>query len=236
MKSYLIKLKGEMKPKVIVKKTVRNTFRFFEMFFGFLIVYLIISLVGGAIVTGNLKKKGDLYIYVQSNGIHTDICLPADSESMKWRDFLPPSHFPKNENFDFVTIGWGDKGFFLDTPKWSELKFSTAFNAVFLPSPTAMHVKYGKEPPITADRKRVYLDKKQYNKLINYVKESFVTQDNIVDLIENKGYTVSDNFYEARHSYHLFRTCNIWTNEALKKAGIRTGIYALFPDGIISHL
>lgn len=225
-----------MKPKIIVKKTVRNMFRFFEIFFAFLFIYLIILLIGGAISTGRLKDKGDLYIYVQSNGIHTDICLPTNTNWVKWSEFIPESHFPNNENFDFVTIGWGDKGFFLDTPKWSELKFSTAFNAVFLPSSTAMHVNYGKEPVVTAYRKRVFINKKEYQKLINYVKESFVVKDNIVDLIENKGYTVSDNFYEAHHSYHLFRTCNIWTNEALKRAGVKTGIYALFPDGILSHL
>lgn len=225
-----------MKVKSRVKKTVRNTFRFFEMFFAFLVIYLVIFLVGGAISTGRLKNKGELYIYVQSNGIHTDICMPTSTDCINWNEFLPVSHYPKNNDFDFVTIGWGDKGFFLDTPEWSQLKFSTAFNAVFLPSPTAMHVKYGKEPTITSDRKRVYLDKKDYLKLIKYVQGSFVMNGEMVDLIEDKGYTFSDNFYEAHHSYHLFRTCNIWTNEALKKAGVRTGIYALFPDGILSHL
>lgn len=224
------------KARTLFKSILKYTFRFLEVFFAFLFVYLIISITGGIISTGQLKKNGDLYIYVQSNGIHTDICLPVRSEQINWRKFIPEKHFPKNKHFEYITIGWGDKGFFLDAKEWSDLTFSTAFNAAFLPTPTLMHIKYGKEPKITEQRKKVYLNKKDYYRLIRFVKKSFVRKDNQLNLINGKGYTDSDNFYEAHNSYHMFRTCNIWTNEALKIAGIKTGVYALFPNGILSHL
>jgi uncharacterized protein (TIGR02117 family) len=218
------------------KTTLKNTLRFFELFFAFLFIYLIISILGGVISTGQLKKKGDLYIYVQSNGIHTDVCLPVKTGQIDWNKFIPKSHFPNNEHFEFITIGWGDRGFFLDAKNWSDLTFSTAFNAAFLPTPTLMHIKYGKEPKITDQRKRVYLNKRDYYQLIRFVKKSFVRKDNKLKLITGQGYTNSDNFYEAHNTYHMFRTCNIWTNDALKVAGVKTGVYALFPGGILSHL
>ncbi len=191
---------------------------------------------GAVIPTGELKQNGDLYIYVQSNGIHTDVCLPAITKEFNWLDFVPKEDFLNNQSFDFITIGWGDKGFFLDTPTWAELKVSTALNAAFLPSTTAMHVKYSREPLVSETRKKVFLDQKDYLKMVKYIRNSFKTKRNLVELISGRGYSVDDNFYEANETYHLFRTCNRWTNRVLKEANIKTGVFALFPNGIISHL
>ena len=207
-----------------------------ESFFVFLFVYLIISLYGGMIPTGNLQADGDYYMYVQSNGIHTDICLPTESETIDWSKFISKTPFSPESSFEYITIGWGDKGFFLNTPTWAELKMSTALTAAFLPSETAMHVEYSKEPEITETRIKVFINENDYKNLIRFVKSTFKLKNNKVDLIKGQGYSESDNFYEANNSYHLFQTCNSWTNNALKKAKIKTGVFALFPHGILSHL
>ncbi|MBK6524624.1 MAG: DUF2459 domain-containing protein [Crocinitomicaceae bacterium] len=64
----------------------------------------------------------------------------------------------------------------------------------------------------------------------------FQKTDGDIDLIANRGYWHNDNFTKPKGSYHLFNTCNAWTNEALKVAGIKTAWLALFPDGIMKHL
>ena len=193
-------------------------------------------LLGASISTGSIDKSGDVCIYVQSNGIHTDVCLPVNSPSINWDEFISRKPYSAATNFEYITIGWGDKGFFLDTPTWADLKASTAVNAAFLPSPTAMHVAYSSEPKTNENRKRVFISKANYERMISYVKSSFKLNGNKIEIIPNRGYGDHDNFYEAKHSYHMFRTCNIWTNEALKSAGVKTGVYALFPDGILKHL
>lgn len=222
--------------KKYLRKTTKSIAIFLEVFIAFLFFYATIAMYGAIIPTGEVKTKGDLYIYVQSNGIHTDVCLPTFSEGVNWLTFLPKEDYTNNLEFDFVTIGWGDKGFFLDTPTWAELKVSTALSAAFLPSTTAMHVKYSGEPKVSETRKKVYLNRKAYLKMVKYIKKSFHTKNNEVELIGGKGYSNDDNFYEANKSYHMFRTCNRWTNRALKEANIKTGVFALFPNGIISHL
>lgn len=198
--------------------------------------YLSFALITSVIPTGELQNDGEMYIYVQSNGIHTDVCLPTENEIVDWKAYIPQVPYDLSQGSEFITIGWGDKGFFLDTPEWSDLTFSTAFNAAFTPSPTAMHVKYSAEPAINENRVKVYLSKKQYKKMVDFIKNTFVEKDNSVVLIPNKGYTNYDNFYEAKNSYHLFRTCNIFTNQALKTAEIKTSVWALFPDGILRYL
>ncbi len=222
---------------VVLRKYVWKPLAIFlECFFAFLFAYLVIAIYGAVIPTGILHERGEVQIFVQSNGVHTDVCLPVHTQEMNWLDFVPIDVYPEDADCEYITIGWGDKGFFMDTPTWAELKVSTALNAALLPSDAAMHVAYTGLPLEDTYRKSVFLSSAQYRKLVRFVKSSFLLRHDVVDLLAHEGYTPYDRFYEANNSYHLFNTCNSWTNSALKSAGVRTGIFALFPDGIMDHL
>ncbi|NOQ73455.1 MAG: TIGR02117 family protein [Crocinitomix sp.] len=223
--------------KKALKYTRRGVFYFFEFFLGFIICYVWLFFSGILFSVGELKAEGDVTIYVRTNGVHTDICLPVESEFFDWKAVLPISDYPNANGFEYVSIGWGDKGFFLDTPEWSDLTFSTAMNAAFLPSGTAMHVAYMNGTPRISDSvAKVFIDAAAHETLIEFIQKSFKGTNDKVELIPNSGYWNNDNFYEAYGNYHLFNTCNAWTNEALKVIGVKTGWYALSADGIMSHL
>lgn len=208
-----------------------------EFVLAFLLIYLDLVIIFSAIPVSGDELTDGVKIYIKSNGIHTDVCVPVINEYKDWRDFVPVEHFPKVKEHHYISMGWGDKGFFLDTPTWADLTFSTAFNAAFLPSPTAMHVQYLESEPILSEStKRKFVSPKRYLKLVEFISDSFQKRNGEIDLIANKGYWQNDNFYEAKGSYHLFNTCNAWTNEALKVAGIKTVWLALFSDGIMKHL
>lgn len=219
-----------------IKLTLKYLLRGLECFLAFLFLYLTIVIGGQLSSIGQLQNSGDVKIYVRSNGVHTELCFPTNTEYHDWSTFIPTEHFPQQSDFQYVSIGWGDKGFFLDTPTWDDLTFKTAFNAAFLPSPTAMHVAYSKEVQECETCVATYLSKENYLVLIKHIQQSFRLKKKSVDLITGKGYGVNDNFYEADGSYHLFRTCNTWTNNCLKVAKIRTARYALFQDGIMDFL
>lgn len=230
---YLVLRLKRMK---IIKATGRRFLGMMEVFFAFLFTYLLIALFGAIIPVGNLHSNGEVIIYVQSNGVHTDVILPVNTEVVNWLDFIPIEDYPADVQCEYVVIGWGDKGFFLDTPTWADLKFSTAFNAAFLPSDAAMHVAYSEQPREDENHRKIHITRKEYQQMVDFVKSTFLLKNERVDVLKNAGYTAYDRFYEAHHSYHLFHTCNSWTNEALKAANVRTGILALFPGGIMDHL
>lgn len=231
----MAKILVEMKK--ALKYTRQGVFYFLEFFLAFLVCYIWLFFSGSLFSVGDLQTNGDVTIYVKTNGVHTDICLPVESELFDWKTILPVSDYPNANGFNYVSIGWGDKGFFLDTPEWSDLTFSTAVNAAFLPSGTAMHAAYLSQPPKVSDAvATVFIDDVAHNKLIDFIQESFQLSGNKTQLIPNKGYWHNDNFYEAKGNYHLFNTCNAWTNEALQTIGVKTGWYALSSDGIMSHL
>jgi uncharacterized protein (TIGR02117 family) len=208
-----------------------------EFFLAFAMLYFIFSVLGGVIAVNGIEVEDAQLIYVRTNGVHTDLCLPVVTEDYDWKTFIPAEDFPNNEHFEFIAIGWGDKGFFLDTPEWSDLTFSTAFHAAFTSSPTAMHVQYfDYEPAVSENCLAIEMEKSLYPDLIEYIRNSFELKSEKVELIPNRGYWKNDNFYEAKGSYHLFKTCNRWTNKGLKVAGVKTGAFALWSDGIMRHL
>ncbi|MCB9223890.1 MAG: TIGR02117 family protein [Crocinitomicaceae bacterium] len=190
----------------------------------------------GALIPHPSKYKGDkvVRIYVRSNGIHTDICMPTESAIYDWKSFVDVKDYPYNKRFEYVAMGWGDKGFYIDTPTWADLTASTTINALFIPSACAMHVEYLEHVPSESEMCiPVDLTIEGYIHLTDYIRESFLLKDYEPKLIENASYHGTDHFYEANGRYHLLETCNSWTNGALKSAGVRTAKWAIFPETII---
>ncbi|MCX6294947.1 MAG: TIGR02117 family protein [Bacteroidetes bacterium] len=177
-------------------------------------------------------------IFIQSNGVHTDIVMPVKSELINWNELLPYSDFVNaDSSFQYIGMGWGDKGFYLDTPEWNDLKFSTAFNAAFGLGKTAMHVTYKYKKPIINERcKKIVISKENYKLMIDYIISSFRLEKNKIILIAHAGYTQQDRFYEGKGTYNIFKTCNVWTGKGLKTAGVKIGIWTPFQSGIIEHI
>ena len=156
-----------------LKKLLRYFFRFLLGIIAFILLYLFCSWLFPFIkVNSDFTNASDgIELYVQSNGVHTDIIMPVESEQIKWNELLPYSDFVNvNSGFQYVAIGWGDKGFFLDTPTWDDLTFATAFKAAFGLGSTAMHEKYKyNQPKVDSMCKRVVVTKEQYQlKLVSH--------------------------------------------------------------------
>lgn len=221
---------------ILLKTSVRYFCGALEFTMAFVFGFLIIAFYGEAIPTGEKQTAGTYYFYVRSNGIHTDLCLPVQNKVHDWTKLVPTSQFGAEVPKKFVSMGWGDKGFYMNTPTWKDLTVGTAFNAIAVPTPTAMHVTYCEEPKPSDECIKVYCSQENYAHLVQFVQKSFLLTRGHATLIKGKGYTVADNFYEAERNYHLMRTCNTWTNQALKSAHVRTGYFAVFPYGVMKHL
>lgn len=224
---------------MVFKKIFRAILYAIEVFFGLFVLYILYVFLGMLIpVNWSYEySQEEIQFFVISNGVHTDICLPVRNEVFDWTKYIHTKDFADVPVAPaYIGIGWGDKGFYLDTPTWAELKTSTAFKAIFLPSETAMHITYYQVAPPASERViRCSMDNEEYKRLIAYIKASFETNGQLVDvqLIPGKGYTLNDNFYEATGNYWGLKTCNTWTNDALKVAGVKTSFHALFEAGIM---
>ena len=203
--------------------------------------YLVFAVILGLIpVNSNfVQAQNGIPVYVISNGVHTDIVVPLKTPVYDWSHKLQVKDFKgADSTFTHLAFGWGDRNFYMNTPEWTDLTFSIAFEALFIPSASAMHIYYMRRPPAVADQSRkLLLSEDQYEKLTNYFLQSFThTASDQVILIPGKGYGPRDNFYEANEKFFIGKTCNTWTGRALRKAGIKTGLWTPFPFSVMKHL
>ena len=218
-----------LSPKFLVLRLILLYFgRFLLFIFGFLLLYALAFFVCAHIpVGGGAEGPKKHTIHVLSNGVHTDIILALEDVPERLRNQLTVRPGTR-----YVAFGWGDKGFYLDTPTWAELRASVAFKAALLPSPTAMHVTY--YPAVGPDWYPVRISAAQLADGLAFLYPSFrLTETGLIQPIPDKGYGTNDDFYEAVGNYSMFYTCNVWANQYLKEMDIRTAIWAPFDWAIL---
>lgn len=225
-----------MKP---LRRILRILLKFLLGILAFFVLYIIAALVlpKFSVNSNDENPKEDVAIYIKSNGVHTDIVVPIKTEYKDWSKKLKFEHIPsKDSTMQFVGLGWGDKGFYLNTPEWSDLKFSTAFNAAFYLGTSAMHATFYKQIKENENCIRINISKEEYANLIEYIEDSFqLDEDGNPILINATTYGQNDSFYEANRKYSLFYTCNTWANNALKSADQKAAIWSPTDTGIFCH-
>ena len=195
---------------------------------GYLLIALILS-----IVSTNPEKINceiDKSIFISTNGVHLDIIISKEDLKGEIEQELEIG-----EHVKYVSFGWGDKGFYLETPTWNDLKLSTATKAMFFKSETAMHItNYQRSYD---DWVNILICEEQLELLKSYIINSFERngEGRIIE-IKDSGYTSYDKFYEAKGSYSCIQTCNSWVNKGLKEAKIETSIWSPFDKGVLYQL
>ena len=208
---------------------------------GFTVAYLLFAVVLGLIPVNTEYAPADdgVEVFAVSNGIHVDFVLPVRTETIDWSERLPRSSFPDvGPEHRYIWFGWGERSFYIETPTWDDAQASVIAKAMLWPTETTMHVSYSAWKPAPTDTaKRLVLTREAYTTLAGEIQASFeTTSGGGYRLIPGASYGATDNFYEANGTYHLFNTCNMWTNRLLKKSGVRTALWSPFAQTIVHHL
>ncbi len=197
--------------------------------------------VAGSLIPANSgwrEAERGVTIFVRTNGVHTWIMVPAAEAGVDWRPLAPPEHIrdPRYAG-DYLAIGYGNREFYLNTPTWGDLSPRTALAATFGRGPSLVHVEHERRPRTDEYQRPIVLTVPEYRKLSAHIRKSFeVDGAGRTKPLLGRGYGPADVFYEARGRYDAHRTCNEWTGEALRAAGIRTGIWTPFSESIMLRL
>ncbi len=177
------------------------------------------------------KQKSAKIIYLVSHGWHVGIVV-------KRSDMLDDV-WPNHKNFadaEYLEIGWGDQDFY-QTPSPG---LGIALKAILLPTPSVLHiVAFSNSVASYFPHSRIItvrLSDSGFQHLIAYIAASFDKDSagNAVPL--GAGLYGVSQFYRSRDTYHLFRTCNIWTAKALYTAGCPVSpFYAMTEDSLMNQ-
>ncbi|NRR93470.1 DUF2459 domain-containing protein [Winogradskyella undariae] len=204
-----------------------------KWFIYFLIIptaYSMVALILTAITVDRKvsDEKFNKVVYLTTNGVHLDIVIPK-----KNMDTLLLNGIHQNENEKYLSFGWGDENFYINTPTWGDLTFKNAITAMFLKSSTLIHVtRYQNK---RTDWIEIKVTESELQKLNSYLINTFETNENRMKIrLENKGYTSTDDFYKSKGSYSCFKTCNSWVNIGFKESGLKSCLWTPFDFGLMN--
>lgn len=157
--------------------------------------------------------SSDYYsFYIVQEYWHTGIIIETS--------LVPDSLWPNLKHFRihrYLDIGWGEE-FFYQEPETNAFH---ALRAVLWPTPSAIRVHgFITDPKVYygtyATLFEIKATPEQFYHLITFIANSFKHDDdgNLVP-------SYTSNFFKAKRSYHLFRTCNTWVCKGLKGSGYK---------------
>lgn len=224
------------KKKSLFRRILKGVLLFVLCFSGGILLYLgIEAVLSRMTVEGMATKEKELSIYIINNGAHTDIVMPVQTSLIDWSGWIPYENtLGKDSSQPWIAMGWGDKGFYLETETWADLKASVAINAAFGLSTTAIHATYYKSMQEGERSRKIDISREQYQGLVAYIQNSFQTDEagKYKYVVTDKQYGANDAFYDAKGSYSMLHTCNTWANNALKAAGLKACKWTAFYKGI----
>jgi uncharacterized protein (TIGR02117 family) len=169
----------------------------------------------GAPTTVNAPANPELAIFVVPQGGHTGIAVR--------RADIPAGLWPEKEDFPdalFLEVGWGDRDYYMaQSPGlWLALK------AALLPTPSVLHVVGVRESPARhfwqSEVIEIPVSRAGLERLLRYVHDAFDRAGADRAAVLGPGQSPGSLFYPGRESFHLLRTCNVWTAGALRAADL----------------
>ncbi len=173
----------------------------------------------------------DPALFVCASLAHTDVVVPLNDLSGAWR-LVFPAVAGEAPDYAYLAIGWGDLGFYQNTPRWRDLTANTAFRAFAGLGPTTLHVLAVNPPRDVPSCAKIWVDGRGREALLRFILATAANDEFGIPHVLAAP-RVGEAFYAANGRYSPWRTCNQWTSEALAAAGVTTALWAPFSFGVM---
>ena len=223
-----------MRPGEKVKKVLRIAGKTALCVVGLLVSYALVGMVLSLVpVNCDVVPGDDVVVYLENNGVHTDIIVPTRTGRIDWTAVVPPEGTRGKVAGEYLAVGWGSRDFYLNVPEWKDLTVGIVLRAISGTEDTVLHTTYRRKPSVGADCRRLSLSSAQYDSLARYILAGGKRSEAGAFIrIEHEGYGLSDAFYEGTGRYSPFLTCNTWANSALKACGQKCCLWTFLPQPI----
>lgn len=153
-------------------------------------------------------------VYVVNHGWHTGLVIR--------RGDIPADLWPEHREAppgEYLEVGWGQRTFY-QTRGPSLLM---ALRAAFWPGPSVLHL-VGFNGPAAAqfpgsEIVALQVDPAQMARLVAYIAQAYERDADGKVIRLGNGLYGDSRFFAAHETFHLLKTCNVWTARALRLAG-----------------
>lgn len=202
------------------------------------LLYLVAAALGALVHPGRPAEAGAaiLPVYVVWSEIHTDIILPVAGLTVDWRSVLADDDAPAAPPaYGHLAFGSGSESFYRDVPTLADITPGILVRALFFDA-TVVHVAPVADPIGIPPERRltVFVSEDGMKALEQHILATLVlSETGKADAIAGETYGYGDVFYRARGRYNPVRTCNQWTGEGLRLAGVGAGFWTPFSQSIV---
>lgn len=172
---------------------------------------------------------GSVEIMLETNGIHTALVLPLVTPEKDWRSDFPATDVIASRPYTHVSISWGEREVFINTPTWADLSPITVLRIIAMGGDGLLHVAHYERPALGKNLRPLRLTAEEYRRLVSAIEVNRPTEPRI----RYPGYGRQDVFYAAPGRYSIANTCNQWTSDTLASAGVRIGSWTPFAGGVM---
>jgi uncharacterized protein (TIGR02117 family) len=197
-------------------------------------LYLLAAWVGSSWPrNGGWKEAehGGVVIGVETNGVHTALVLPLVTRAKDWRRDFPVTDVDRPDRpYTHVSISWGEREVFLDTPTWWDLSPWLVLKILTRGGDGLEHVAFYVRPAASDTLRPVRLSDEQYARLVRSIEADLPRQR---PMTRHHGYGATDVFYDVGGRYTAVNTCNQWTGNRLADAGVKVGRWTPLQSGVM---
>ena len=151
---------------------------------------------------------------------------------------IPAGLWPESRDFpqaDYLEVGWGERDYYMgrDQGFWDKLRVALGAN------PSVLHVA-GIRGPLpgsfpASEIVELSLPAAGYERLIRYIQDAYDRSGAPFVAPLGPGLYGDSRFYPGRESFSLLRTCNVWTAQGLRDAGLPVSD-AITREGLMSQV
>jgi uncharacterized protein (TIGR02117 family) len=186
-------------------------------------LYLLAAWIGSSLprnAASRQPESGGVLIAVETNGVHTALVLPLVTPLKDWRRDFPLTDVARPDlPYTHVSISWGEREVFLDTPTWWDLSPKLVLKILTRGGEGLQHVAFYVRPATSETLRPIRLTQQQYARLVASIEGDLPARP----FVKHPGYGRFDVFYDAEGRYTPVNTCNQWTGNRLADAGVRIG-------------
>lgn len=197
-----------------------------------IIVFLLSAWIGSSIPRNGdwTEPEHGIELMVETNGIHTAIVMPLVNEHKDWREDFPASDLPApNKPYTHVSVSWGEREVFLNTPTWSDITLPTIIEAA-MGGDGLLHTAHYIRPAPSHVHRTLRVRPEEYARLVAAIEAQVLPPE---ERKVHRGYASYDVFYDAPGTYHIGNSCNQWTSDMLAEAGIRAPLWSPMAGGVM---
>ena len=198
-------------------------------------LYMLTALLGSHIPANAdwQQPKDGVDIFVETNGVHVSLIVPMSAAGEDLSDLIRPDQLDNPDLYGtHAAIGWGHRRVYRNARTWGDVKSGDIVSAIIGSHDTTLHIYHLINPQPLPHRKLLRVSSTQYRGIMRQIRATFRLNKR-GESVAYPAYGPDNVFYDSKGHYSAMHTCNNWTGDILRRAGVRIGIWTPMPGGVM---